>query len=117
MEFVLSGKFKKPKVDIEQLIKKLGGKVGAEIHDRVTAIISTKKKVRKMGKRLRKARKHNIQVVSEEFLDEIQKPDADPILYINSKSISDWTGDVSSFRERNQHLNIWNTTLKTDTYF
>lgn len=117
MEFVLIGTFKQARASIVEKIKKLGGKVGTEIHDRVTAIISTKKKVRKMGKRLRKARKHNIQVVSEEFLDEIQKPDADPILYINSKSISDWTGNVSSFRERNQHLNIWNTTLKTDTYF
>lgn len=110
MVFVLVGKFKKPKADIERLIKKLGAEVSTEIHVGVTAIISTKRKVRKMGKRMRKARKHNIQVVSEEFLEEVQKPDADPMQYITSKSISDWVGDVSISTEKkipeiDQHSN------------
>lgn len=100
MEFVLIGRTKQSTVDIKRLIKKLGGKVGTEIHDRVAAIISTKKKVRKMGKRMRKARKHNIQVVTEKFLDDIQKPGADPILYITNKSISNWQGDVSISKEK-----------------
>lgn len=95
MEFVLVGSFKKPRGDLERLIQKLGGKVGAKIHDGVAAIVSNVKKVRKMGKRMKKARKYNVQVVSEDFLDEIQKPGADPIQYINSKSISNWAGDVS----------------------
>lgn len=95
MEFVLVGIFKQPISNIKRLIKKLGGKVSAEIHDRVAAIISTVKEVQKMDKQMTEARKHNIQVVSEDFLDEIQKSDADPISYIISKSISDWGGDVS----------------------
>lgn len=100
MEFVLIGKLKQERDDIEQLIKKLGGKIGTEIHDRVAAIISTKNKVRKMGKRMKKAKKYSIQVVSEIFLDKIQKPGVDPIWYIISKSISNWAGDVSIIKHK-----------------
>lgn len=95
MEFVLIGSFTKPKGVIERQIRKLGGKVGILVHDRVAAIISTSSERRKMGNQMIEARKHNIQVVSEDFLDEIQTPDTDPILYIISKSICDWGGDVS----------------------
>lgn len=95
MEFVLVGAFTKPRGDLERLIRKLGGKVGVKVHDRLAAIISTSAEHRKMGKQMTEARDHNIQVVSEAFLDEIQAPDADPILYIISKSISEWGGDVS----------------------
>lgn len=95
MEFILVGSFTKARGDLERQIRKLGGTVGVEVHDRVAAIISTSAERRKMGNQMIEARKHNIQVVSEEFLDEIQAPDADPILYIISKSISDWGGDVS----------------------
>lgn len=100
MEFVLVGSFTKPRGDLERLIRKLGGKVGTEIHDRVAAVVSTAKRVRKMGKSMKKARKYNVRVVGEDFLDEIQKPDADPIQYINSKCISDWSGVVSVSKER-----------------
>lgn len=100
MEFVLVGTFKKTRVNIERLIKKLGGRAGTEINNRVTAIVSTVNEVQKMDKEMIEARKHNIQVVSEEFLDEIQTPDVDPIFYIISKSISDWGGDVSTYLNR-----------------
>lgn len=95
MKFVLIGTFKQPTANIEQLIKKLGGNVVTRINGRVAAIISTVDEVQKMNNHMKEAREHNIQVVSEEFFDEIQKPGADPILYIISKSISDWAGDVS----------------------
>lgn len=96
MEFVVVGKTKQTTADIKRLIKKLGGKVGTEVHARVAAVISTADEVQKMGHQMKEAEKHGIQVVSEEFLEEIQEPDTDPILLIISKSISDWTGDVSS---------------------
>ena len=95
MEFVLIGTFKKSRASVERLIKKLGGKVGTEIHDRVAAIISTMDEIQKMDNEMKEAKKHNIQVISEDFLEEIQESDCDPILYIISKSISDWGGDVS----------------------
>lgn len=96
MEFVLVGSFTKPRGDIERQIRKLGGKVGITVHNRVAAIISTSSERRKMGNQMVEARKHSIQVVSEEFLTEIQTPGVDPIFYIISKSICDWGGDVSS---------------------
>lgn len=94
MEFVLIGTFKQATANIVALIKKLGGKVGARVHDRVAAVISTVEEVQKMDKQMKEAQTHGIQVVTEEFLDEIQAPDTDPILNIISKSISDWGGDV-----------------------
>lgn len=99
MTFVLAGLFKKKITDIEQLIKKLGRKVDDTIDDRVTAIISTEFDVQRLVDEMKKADKHHIQVVSEEFLDEIQKPGADPISYIVSKSICDWWGGDVSFME------------------
>lgn len=95
MEFVLIGTFKQARANIVELIKKLGGKIGTEIHDRVAAVISTVDEVQKMDKQMMDAKKHGVQVVSEDFVDEIQAPDTDPILHIISKSISEWGGDVS----------------------
>lgn len=89
MEFVLVGNFAKPNIDIERMIKKYGGKIVTEVHNRVAAIISNANEVQKMGDQMVKARQHSIQVVSEDFLNEIQKPDADPMLYIISKSLCD----------------------------
>ena len=94
MEFVLLGTFTQPRGHIERQIRQLGGKVGIEVHDRVAAIISTRSERRKMSNQMIEARKHNIQVVSEDFLNEIQIPGTDPIFYIISKIISDWGGDV-----------------------
>jgi poly [ADP-ribose] polymerase len=41
MEFVILGKTAKPKDEIKKEIKKLGGKVVTNIHDRLAAVIST----------------------------------------------------------------------------
>lgn len=95
MEFVLVGNFKQPRGDLERLIRKLGGKVSAEIHNNAAAIISTPYEVQKMGNQMAEAKQLSIQVVSEDFLAEIQTPGVDPILYIISASICDWGGDVS----------------------
>lgn len=67
-----------------------------KIHDRVAAIISTEE-VQQMGDQMTAARTRAIQVISEEFLNQIQHPEADfdPIGYILSESICDWGLDVS----------------------
>lgn len=112
MELVLVGDFTKPKADIEQLIRKMGGKVGTKIHDRVAAVISTVDEVQKMGKQMTDARMYDIQVVSEDFLIDTQCPDVDPIGYILSESICDWGGDVSFpfecvvYSGRNKRLSV-----------
>lgn len=97
MDFVLIGDFSKPKGDIERLIQKNGGNVVSEIYVRVAAIISTANEVQNMGKLMTNARMHNIQIISEDFLNEIENPDTDfdPLAYILSASICDWGGDVS----------------------
>lgn len=101
MEFVLVGDFVKPRGYIERLIKRSGGKVGTDIHNRLAAIISTEKEVRRMGDQMKEARDLLIQVVSEDFLNDIYKPNADPILYILSNSICEWGGNVSYISRAN----------------
>lgn len=97
MEFVLIGDFTKPSNEIERKIRKMGGKVGTSIHARVAAIISNADEVKKMDKQMDLACMYNIQVVSEDFLNEIENPDTDtdPIAYMLCESICDWGGDVS----------------------
>lgn len=95
MEFVIIGSLIMTKKEIERTIKKMGGKFGHRIHDKLAAIISTQEEVQKMDQLMKQAKECNIQVVSENFLKEII--DTDPILYIISRSICDWGGDVSDY--------------------
>lgn len=99
MDFVLIGDLSRPKGDIERLIQKLGGKVVSEIHGRVAAVISTANEIRKMNEQMMEAHTHEIQIIGEHFLDEIENPDTDfdPLGYILSEhlSICDWGGNVS----------------------
>lgn len=80
--------------EIVKKIRKLGGKVVNHVHAKLAAIISTEEEVRNMTKLMREAKDYNIQVVSENFLTEVME-EADPTLYIISRSICDWGGDVS----------------------
>lgn len=82
------------KKEIEQTIKKMGGKVGHHIHKNLAAVISTPEEVQQMSEQMKQVKTYNIQVVSENFLSEISS-DTDPIFYIISRSICDWGGDVS----------------------
>lgn len=96
MELVLIGdNFSQPRSDVEKLIKKLGGKVGSKVHDRVTAIISNADEVRKMDHHMTYARMYGIEVVPENFLNDVQGDDVDAIGYLLSENISDWGGNVS----------------------
>jgi NAD-dependent DNA ligase len=45
MEFVILGKTTKPKDELKKDIKKLGGKVVTNIHDKLAAVISTTGKI------------------------------------------------------------------------
>ena len=83
-----------PVSEMEKSIRKHGGKVVSIIHDKLAAVISNRQEVRKMGFQMVQAKKHNIQVISDEFLSEVTT--TDPMLYIISKSLSDWGGDVSN---------------------
>lgn len=93
MEFVQIGKLKKTKEEIEKTIKQKGGKVVAGIHNKLAAIISNEKEVQKMGTKMAEAKTKNIQVVSEEFLSDLEN--IDPVSSIISRNIADWGGNVS----------------------
>jgi NAD-dependent DNA ligase len=45
MEFVILGKTTRPRDELKKEIKKLGGKVVTNIHDKLAAVISTKGKL------------------------------------------------------------------------
>lgn len=92
MEFVLVGELGMSQYEIEGMIRKMGGKVVSVIHDKLTAVISNQREVQRMGFEMKQAKKCNIQVISDEFLTEITT--TDPMLYIISKSLADWGGDV-----------------------
>lgn len=93
MEFVIIGNLVKPKNEIEKQIRKLGGKVVAVVHDKLAAVISNFQEVHRMDFPMKAAKFHHIQVVSVDFLTDIQNED--PLAYILSKSLCDWGGDVS----------------------
>lgn len=94
MEFVLFGDLKQTNQEIERTIRKMGGKVVSVIHDELAAVISNKEEVNRMGSQIKIAKKHNIPVVSEDFLTEVSKG-GDPIFYIICESLCEWGGDVS----------------------
>lgn len=92
MEFTLIGKLKMSKKDIESVIKKMGGRVVNEIHDKLAAVISNQEEIEKMGSKMIEAKACNIQVISEDFLSQLKT--IDPFVYIINRSLSDWGGNV-----------------------
>lgn len=91
MEFLLLGKLKRSRDEIKKIIQKAGGKVTTKLHDKVMAVIAPKSMVDQMTDKMEMAQTMNIQVVSEQFLDEFMS--VDPIHYIQTQSICDWGGD------------------------
>lgn len=97
MEFVIIGKTEKHKDDIKKLIQRMGGKLGTRIHEKVAAIISTDAEVKRMGSRMQEAKDFGIQVIPEEFFDDVKNGGA--ISYITSKSLCDWGTDVRTMSD------------------
>lgn len=94
MEFVIIGNLIMTHKEVVRKIRKLGGTISNRIHEKLAAIISTEEEVSNMNKLMKQAKQYEIQVVSENFLNDITN-DNDPILYIISRCICDWGGDVS----------------------
>lgn len=93
MEFAVVGNVGKSMNEIEQLVRRKGGKVVTTIHDKLAAIISNRNEVQAMGYQMVAARSSNIQVVSVEFLTHIENGN-DPILYIMNENLCQWGGNV-----------------------
>lgn len=97
MEICIIGEIKLPKKDIEKKIKAMGGKIASQIHDGLAAVISTAKDVnRAYDDDLREAFMRGIQVVPEEFLEDVIMCD-DPIQLIVRMDMSNRGKDVSFF--------------------
>lgn len=103
MEFVIVGKTEKSKDDIKKVIQRMGGKLGTKIHEKVAAIISTESEVKRFGHRMQEAKDFGIQVIPEDFLDDVKEGGA--ISYITSKSLCDWGTDVSTNWEYGHYCN------------
>lgn len=93
MEFVIIGDTDKSKDKIKKIIQKMGGKLGTKIHEKVAAIISSEDEVKRLGRRMQQAKEFGIQVVPEDFFDDVKSGGA--ISFITSKSLCDWGTDVS----------------------
>uniref|UniRef100_A0A2Z5U1X2 Poly [ADP-ribose] polymerase n=1 Tax=Reticulitermes speratus TaxID=60591 RepID=A0A2Z5U1X2_9NEOP len=91
MEFVILGKTTRPKDELKKEIKKLGGKVVTNIHDRLAAVISTPDELQKMNTKMEEVKACDVQVLPDDFLDEVQSGDV--MALITKKNISSWGSD------------------------
>lgn len=105
MEFAIHGNnLTRPQSEIERMVKKMGGKIAPNVHYKLAAVISNEDEMRKMSDQILTAKLYGIQIVSEAFLTEVAELNTDPILYIISKSICDWGGDVCNILLNISHL-------------
>ncbi|CAL4248399.1 unnamed protein product, partial [Meganyctiphanes norvegica] len=92
MKFVIVGeKFNTDKQAMKDKIAKLGGEVVSKVDKMTAAVITTMDQIGGVSKRIDSAKEHNIQCVSEEFLEEVEKGGA--LLMIQKKNIAPWGGD------------------------
>lgn len=93
MEFVIFGETKNSHIDIKNKILEMGGKIGANVQCSTAAIITNDNfDPKSLEQQIEEARKHQIHLISEEYLDEVM--DNDPIKLIVEKSLCTWGKDV-----------------------
>ncbi|KAL1517903.1 hypothetical protein ABEB36_001606 [Hypothenemus hampei] len=93
MEFVILGQPERGKDVLKKQIEALGGKVVTKISKKNMAVIASKEMVEKKGSRLKDAESEQIQVVSEDFVDEAKENSGKIPELILNKSICDWGSD------------------------
>lgn len=96
MQFVIAGKTEKSKEALKKEIMLLGGTVGTKVSDTTAAVIANEAAIEKGGKVIEEAEKLDIQVVSEDFVDEAKDYKDTPIPLIIKKNICKWGGDPSA---------------------
>ncbi|XP_076248590.1 poly-(ADP-ribose) polymerase [Calliopsis andreniformis] len=95
MQFAIIGHLKKNKDTLKKEILLLGGEVTIKIHDHLTAVISTQQEIDKMSKKIEEAKNLNIQVITEDFIDEAKEYETSAIQLIKRKTISSWGGNLA----------------------
>lgn len=93
MEFVIIGETERPKSDIEDKIRKMGGKVVSNVHKGTAAVISTRREVNKAGRDMRDVLLTRVQVITEDFIDEVLNND--PMEVFTRKNMNNRGKDVS----------------------
>lgn len=94
MEFYLFGETRMPREEVEYKIRAMGGKIASKVHTHLAAVISNAKEVKEHNEVIKEAFMHRIQVIPDDFLDEVM--DNDPVLLIVKKDLSNWGKDVCS---------------------
>ncbi|XP_063601793.1 poly [ADP-ribose] polymerase 1-like [Penaeus indicus] len=92
MKFVIVGdKFGMDKKEMKNKIKELGGEVATKVEKNTAAVITTADHIGGTNKKIDAAKEHNIQCVSDDFLEEVEKGGA--LLMIQKKNLAPWGGD------------------------
>ncbi|XP_055300545.1 poly [ADP-ribose] polymerase-like isoform X2 [Sitodiplosis mosellana] len=91
MEFFIVGATKLPRKDIEHKIQAMGGKMTSTIHGYLAAVISNAEEVQVGEGMIREAFIQRIQVISDDFLNEVM--DHHPIEVIARSNLSKWGKD------------------------
>lgn len=95
MQFVIIGHTEKHKDTLKKEILHLGGDVISKLHEHVTAVISTLHEIEKMSKKMEEAKNFNIQIITEDFVEEAKEYTKSAISLIKKKTISSWGGNLS----------------------
>ncbi|KAL6267071.1 hypothetical protein P5V15_000147 [Pogonomyrmex californicus] len=96
MQFVILGRTQKDKEELKKEILLLGGTVTTRIHQDLTAVISNQNEVEKMNKRMEDVKSNDIQVITEDFIEEAKEYTDAPIMLLKKKTISSWGGDINA---------------------
>ncbi|XP_077991916.1 poly [ADP-ribose] polymerase 1-like [Glandiceps talaboti] len=93
-KIILVGNLSQSNKDISKKVKALGGEVVSKVTGQVACVISTQEEVDKMSKKITEAKKADVHIVSEDFLENVKKGGA--ALMIANHSIATWGGDPHS---------------------
>jgi len=96
MQFVILGRTQKDKEELKKEILLLGGTVTTKIHEDLAAVISNQNELEKMNKRMEDVQACDIQVITEDFIEEAKEYTDAPIMLLKKKTISSWGGDINA---------------------
>ncbi|KAM8847132.1 poly [ADP-ribose] polymerase 1 [Synchiropus picturatus] len=93
MKLLAVGKLSKNKDDIKAAVEELGGKITGTVN-KASLIISSKKEVEKMGKKMEEVRDAGVRVVAEDFLTDIKSSGKALQELVALHAISPWGAEV-----------------------
>ncbi|XP_044004098.1 poly [ADP-ribose] polymerase-like [Aphidius gifuensis] len=95
MQFIVHGKNENDEEEMKKKIMLLGGTVSREIHENIAAVITSKENFHMGGKVIQDAENMDIQVISDDFIDEAKNYNDTPISLLTKKTICGWGSDPS----------------------